>query len=110
MSGMVSNPVTSKCISRLALLISAASACSSRATSPAVKSTPELILINADIHTMDGARPRARAIAIDDGVIVAVGSDAEIKQLAIGSTRVIDLAGKTLTPGLIDAHCHLYGL
>ncbi len=107
---MVSNPVTSKCISRLALLISAASACSGRATTPATKSTPELIFVNADIHTMDGARPRAQAVAIDDGVIVAVGTDAEIKRLAIGSTRVIDLAGKTLTPGLIDAHCHLYGL
>ena len=107
---MVSNPVTSKCISRLALLISAASACSGRTAPPATKSTPELILINADIHTMDGARPRAQAIAIDDGVIVAVGSDAEIKGLARDSTRVIDLAGKTLTPGLIDAHCHLYGL
>ncbi len=107
---MVSNPVTSKCISRLALLISAVSACSGRTTTPALKSTPELIFVNADIHTMDGARPRAQAVAIDDGVIVAVGSDPEIKRLAIGSTRVIDLAGKTLTPGLIDAHCHLYGL
>ncbi len=107
---MVSNPVTSKCISRSALLISAVSACSGRTTTPALKSTPELIFVNADIHTMDGARPRAQALAIDDGLIIAVGSDPEIKGLAIGSTRVIDLAGKTLTPGLIDAHCHLYGL
>ncbi len=41
---------------------------------------------------------------------MAVGDDAEIRALAKDRTRQIDLAGKTLTPGLIDAHCHLYGL
>lgn len=107
---MVSNPVTSRCISRSALLISALAACSGRSTTPALTSTPELILFGADIRTMDPAKPRAQAVAIDDGMIVAVGSDAEIKRLATSSTRSIDLAGKTLTPGLIDAHCHLYGL
>jgi len=59
---------------------------------------------------MDPAQPRARAVAIDDGKIIAVGDDAELRALARSSTKQIDLAGKTLTPGLIDAHCHLYGL
>ncbi len=59
---------------------------------------------------MDPARPRAQAVAIAGGRIVAVGDDAEIRKLANDSTRLLDLAGKTLTPGLIDAHCHLYGL
>jgi predicted amidohydrolase YtcJ len=57
---------------------------------------------------MDQSRPNATAIAIAGDKIIAVGSDAEIR--ALGATREIALAGKTVTPGLIDAHCHLYGL
>jgi len=106
---MVSNPVTSRCISRSALLISVLAACSGRPHTPAAN-PPDLILYGADIHTMDPAQPRARAVAIDDGKIIAVGDDAELRALARSSTKQIDLAGKTLTPGLIDAHCHLYGL
>lgn len=57
---------------------------------------------------MDPAHPRAQAVAIANGTIVAVGTDAEIT--ALRPARVIDAAGATVTPGLIDAHCHLYGL
>lgn len=57
---------------------------------------------------MDPANPRATAIAIAGDRIVAVGNDAEIR--ALGAPREIALAGKTVTPGLVDAHCHLYGL
>lgn len=108
---MVSNLVTSRCISRSALLISALAACSGRTshTSP-LAAQPELILYGADVRTMDPARPRAHAIAIGGGSILAVGDDAEVRALATPTTRQLDLAGKTVTPGLIDAHCHLYGL
>jgi predicted amidohydrolase YtcJ len=59
---------------------------------------------------MDPARPAATAIAIRGDRIVAVGADAEVRRLAGPGARVIELAGKTVTPGLVDAHCHLYGL
>ncbi|MBA3463592.1 MAG: amidohydrolase [Deltaproteobacteria bacterium] len=57
---------------------------------------------------MDPAHPHAEALAIRGGVIVAVGDKAEIEKL--DAKRVIDARGATVTPGLIDAHCHLYGL
>ena len=57
---------------------------------------------------MDPTNPKATAIAIAGDKIIAVGSDAELR--AMGAVREIALAGKTVTPGLIDAHCHLYGL
>ncbi len=59
---------------------------------------------------MDPARPRARSLAIRGHEILAVGDDAEIQALACERTRRIELDGHTVTPGLIDAHAHLYGL
>ncbi|MEJ7598246.1 MAG: amidohydrolase [Kofleriaceae bacterium] len=59
---------------------------------------------------MDVASPNATAIAIAGGKIIAVGDDKTVRALGRPSTREIALAGKTVTPGLIDAHCHLYGL
>jgi hypothetical protein len=59
---------------------------------------------------MDPAKPHATAVAIAGDVIVAVGDDRAIRAMAKDRTRQIDLGGKTITPGLIDAHCHLYGL
>ena len=72
------------------------------------KQKPDLVLWGGDVRTMDSTRPRATAIAIAGDQIIAVGSDSEIRKL--GATREIALAGKTVTPGLVDAHCHLYGL
>jgi hypothetical protein len=59
---------------------------------------------------MDPARPRAEAVAVRGGRIAAVGSAAEVSALVGPGTRVIELGGRTVTPGLVDAHCHLYGL
>ena len=67
---------------------------------------PDLILVNGAIHTVDDANPRATAVAIRDGRFVAVG-DTEIRDLAGPSTRVEDLGGAAVVPGLIDAHNHL---
>jgi predicted amidohydrolase YtcJ len=104
--------MTSRSIWRSALLTSALVACSGR-TSGRDRSfdrTPSLVLYNADVRTLDPAKPHATAIAISGEQIVAVGDDREIRAMAKDKTRQIDLAGKTITPGLIDAHCHLYGL
>jgi hypothetical protein len=69
-------------------------------------SLPELILHNAAIYTVDPAQPRAEAVAITGGRFVAVGSKNEILPLAGAQTKLIDLAGKTVVPGFIDAHSH----
>jgi predicted amidohydrolase YtcJ len=68
------------------------------------------VLVGGDLWTMDPQHPRAAAVAWRGDQIVAVGDDAQIRALAGSSTRVIDLHGRSATPGLIDAHCHLYGL
>src|ERR1022692_4323776 len=67
---------------------------------------PDLIIINASIHTMDEAHPTAEAVAILGNRMAAVGSTAEIRALAGKGTRVIDAAGKTVFPGFNDAHVH----
>ena len=64
------------------------------------------LLINGSIRTMDPELPKAEAIAIKDGIIQAVGTTKEIMTLQGENTEVIDLQGKMLLPGLIDAHCH----
>ena len=70
----------------------------------------DLVLVGGDVITMDPEQPAARAVAIDDGRIVAVGDDAGVRGWIGEGTRVIDLAGRTVTPGWVDGHCHLYGL
>jgi predicted amidohydrolase YtcJ len=64
------------------------------------------ILFNGRILTVDAQDRIAEAIAIRDGRILAVGTTAEIERLAGPATERIDLAGRTATPGLIDAHAH----
>lgn len=74
-------------------------------------SSVNLILFNGKIYTMDHRKPQASAIAIAGNQIAAVGDDSLRDTLASGG-QVIDLRGKTVTPGLIDAHLHFvsYGL
>jgi predicted amidohydrolase YtcJ len=66
----------------------------------------DTVLLNGRLVTLDAAVPRAEAIAIRDGRILAVGSSAEIASLAGPATRRIDLGGRTAIPGLIDSHIH----
>ena len=68
---------------------------------------PDLILHHGLITTLDRARPTASAVAIADGRFVAVGGDAEVMALAGPATRVIDLHGRRVLPGLIDNHLHI---
>jgi predicted amidohydrolase YtcJ len=69
--------------------------------------TPDLILVNADIRSMDLACPRAQAIAIRDGRILRLGTTADIRALAGPETQVIDAGGRLVLPGFQDAHVHL---
>ena len=68
---------------------------------------PELIVINADIRTVDSTRPRAGAFAVVGGKFSAIGTSEEILALAGTSTEVLDAGGVTVIPGLIDGHTHL---
>jgi len=56
---------------------------------------------------MDAARPRAQALAVRDGRILAVGEDADIRAMANGRTRMIDAGGRLVMPGFQDTHIHL---
>jgi predicted amidohydrolase YtcJ len=72
----------------------------------------DLVLYNGNIHTMDKEQPRASAVAIAGDRFVAVGDDAAMRGLLEPDGRAIDLGGRTVTPGFIDAHIHFlsYGL
>lgn len=70
----------------------------------------DLILTNGKILTMDGARPEAEALAVAGDRVVRVGSAAEVATLRGPKTRVVDLGGKTASPGFIDGHAHLLGI
>ena len=69
-------------------------------------STPDTVLYNANVITVDPSQPGAEAIAVSNGRILAVGSDADILRLAGPGTLKIDVGGKTIVPGFIDAHSH----
>ena len=62
----------------------------------------DLVFYNGQVFTAEAGQPRAQAIAVDDGRILQVGSDAAILALADATTQRIDLAGKVLMPGMID--------
>ena len=70
----------------------------------------DLIVVNARVYTVDAAQPRAEALAVKNGRFAAVGSSADVRNLATSRTRVIDAAGQTITPGFIDTHCHVSGV
>src|SRR5689334_15980771 len=62
-------------------------------------------IVNASVRPLDEAKPEAEAVAVRDGLIVAVGSAAEAREAA-GSAEIVDAGGATVVPGLVDAHIH----
>jgi predicted amidohydrolase YtcJ len=71
--------------------------------------TPDLVVINAKITTMDRAQPMAQAFAVKAGHFTAVGSTTDVKSLAGPKTRIYDAKGGFITPGFIDTHNHGFG-
>jgi predicted amidohydrolase YtcJ len=76
------------------------------ATRPASAQGTDTLLVNGKIVTVDPQFTTREALAIRDGRIVALGSTADVRRLAGPATRVIDLEGRTVIPGLIDSHMH----
>ncbi len=70
----------------------------------------DLIVTNARIYTVDESRPVVSAMAIRDGKIAFAGSVREAMALEGTQTRILDLGGRTVIPGMVDAHAHLLGL
>ncbi|WP_416234697.1 amidohydrolase [Paucibacter sp. PLA-PC-4] len=71
------------------------------------RAAPDMVLRNGRITTLDPAKPETTAIALKAGLVMAVGSDAEISKLADSRTRIVDLAKRRVIPGLIDSHMHI---
>jgi predicted amidohydrolase YtcJ len=72
--------------------------------------TADLIVTGGAIHTADPDAPLAQAMAVSGGIIVAVGSAEEIEPYRGSGTASIDLGGRAVIPGLIDAHAHVFNL
>ncbi len=83
-------------------LLGAALACASLESMAAA----DLVLTNGKVFTGEPGQALMQAVAVEDGKILKVGSDAEIQALADARTQRIDLAGKVLMPGMIDTHSH----
>jgi predicted amidohydrolase YtcJ len=66
----------------------------------------DLAFLNGAVYTVDAARTRAQAVAVRDGAILAVGTDAAIREHVGPGTDVVDLDGRMLLPGFQDAHVH----
>ena len=71
------------------------------------KTGPELVVLNAQVLTVDTRYPRAEAFAVQAGKFTQVGTNNEIKQLIRDNTKVIDAQNKTIIPGLNDGHIHM---
>jgi predicted amidohydrolase YtcJ len=70
----------------------------------------DLVVLNGRIYTADGARPVVQAMAVRGGRVVFVGNEAGARALIGSATRTLDLGGRTVIPGMADAHAHVAGL
>ena len=68
-----------------------------------------LAILNANVITLSSKQPKAEAIAVQNGRIVAVGSDEEIRKYVGKNTKVVDVKGKSVVPGFVDCHVHMTG-
>ena len=109
--------------------LSLLAACSEKLPEPPAPRDASLILVNGRVYTLDwdepgtdgapatgaphdsaGWYPDAQAIVIRDGEILFVGSNVEAMDFEGESTRVVNLSGATVIPGLVDSHTHVFGL
>ncbi len=89
-----------------ALLTALASSAPAHAQQPPA----DLVVLNGRIYTADGARPVVDAMAIRGGRVVFVGDRAGARALVGSGTQTVDLEGRTVIPGMTDAHAHVAGL
>jgi len=80
-------------------------ACGAKQVSPAIEAA-DLVLMDARVYTVDARHSTVEALAVRDGRVVLVGSNAEARRLVGSRTRVERLAGRLVLPGLVDAHIH----
>ena len=69
----------------------------------------DLVLMNGKIVTVDAEDSLAEAVAVRDNKILAVGGNEEVMETAGARTRMVDLRGRTVVPGLTDVHLHMMG-
>ncbi len=70
--------------------------------------TAGTIFINGNIYTVNDKQPHADAIAVQRDRIIFVGANADAEEFRGDKTRIVDLAGKAVTPGFTDSHCHIF--
>ena len=70
----------------------------------------DVVFTGGGVHTVDAGNRIAEAVAVSDGRILAVGSNVEVGATAGPGTRHVELRGRSLTPGFIDAHAHFVGV
>jgi predicted amidohydrolase YtcJ len=80
------------------------------ATQSSSAETAELVINNAKVYTVNKNQPEAEALAIKDGKIVFVGSNADVKKYIGDKTETIDAKGQFVMPGFIEGHGHIHGL
>ena len=93
----------------LTALLAASLPASLAAQAPA-RTAADLVVLGGRIYTADGARPMADAMAIRDGRVVVVGDATGARTLIGPNTQTLDLDGRTVIPGMTDAHAHVAGL
>jgi predicted amidohydrolase YtcJ len=69
----------------------------------------KIAILNANVITLDSKRPKAEAVAIQNGKIIAAGSNEEIRKYVDDETKVVDAKNRTVVPGFIDCHVHMSG-
>jgi len=80
------------------------------AANPTASDSADLIFTGGRVHIVDDGNHEAEALAVAGDRIVLAGSNAEVRALAAPGARRVDLAGRSLLPGFIDAHCHFVWL
>ena len=93
-------------VTTVVLEFAAATAIAATASAGAASPPADLVLLHGMIHTEDAGRSVAQALAVRGNTIVAIGTDQAINALVGPNTRTVDLAGRVVLPGIIDAHTH----
>ncbi|MCB0396056.1 MAG: amidohydrolase, partial [Flavobacteriales bacterium] len=86
------------------LMLLVLAGCNNHSDAPGERTMADMVMFNGNIYTVDKEQPVASAVAIYQGKILYVGANDTAKAFIGDSTRVIDLQGKTMTPGFIEGH------